>query len=117
MATTYDKQRLEEELVPLSTACRVAYHQIIDKKKRLPVDADLGRALPLVAVALSAVAPIHTQAAAEAARELQPSELDAILFKPGDAARLDELFIRRSDLHRAIEVLGIANDCFGGKLA
>jgi hypothetical protein len=121
VATAHDKrekQKLEEELVPLSVAGRVAYHHLVDKENRISVDPDLGRVLPLVAAALSAVAPIHRRSAArDAARTLTSLEVEAILFRPGCDAlvALDELFIRRRDLHQAIESLRMARQYFGGK--
>jgi hypothetical protein len=103
--------------VPLSVAGRVAYHQLIDKKNRVSVSEDLGRVLPLVAAALSAVAPIHKVTEHEKSRQLSSLEVDTILFRPGVDARtvLDGLFIRRRDLHMAIESLRTANEYFGRK--
>jgi hypothetical protein len=119
MAAMCDKRRelkrLEEELVPLSVAGRVAYHQLIDKENRLSVSEDLGRALPLVAAALSAVAPIHRAGQPGQSRVLSSTEVDAILFAPGCDTReaLTELYIRRRDLHQAIESLRTARQYFG----
>ena len=104
--------------MPLSVAGRVAYHHLVDQEHRISVDPDLGRVLPLVAAALSAVAPIHRRAAGpESSRALTSREVEAILFRPGCDAHLalDELFIRRRDLHRAIESLRMARQYFGGK--
>jgi hypothetical protein len=121
VGATYDKhrkaelQRLEDELVPLSVAGRVAYHQLVEKEKRLSVSEDLGRVLPLVAAALSAVAPFHRVSVPGQARELTSIEVDAILFGPGSDARtaLTEIYIRRRDLHQAIESLRTAKQYFG----
>ena len=112
-----EKQGLEEELVPLSVAGRVAYHQLIDKKNRLSVNDDLGRVLPLVAAALSAVATIHKRSGVGNVRALSSLEVDGILFRRERDARaaLDELYIRRGDLHKAIETLRTANQYFGHK--
>lgn len=99
-------------------AGRVAYHHLVDRENRISVDPDLGRVLPLVAAALSAVAPIHRRPQGEeASRTLSASEVEALLFRPGfDAlAVLDDLFIRRRDLHQAIEALRMARQYFGGK--
>jgi ATP/maltotriose-dependent transcriptional regulator MalT len=123
MAATHDKsgelKHLDEELVPLSVAGRVAYSQLVDKQNRISIDPDLGRVLPLVAAALSAVAPIHKRPVAESeeSRPLTTVELEAALFRPGVQPRtvLDELYIRRGDLHRAIETLRTANQYFGKK--
>lgn len=123
MGTTHDKsgelKRLQEELVPLSVAGRVAYHQLVDKENRIAVDPDLGRVLPLVAAALSAVAPIHQRSTEEdgESRTLTTQEVEAVLFRPGVPPRsmLDELYIRRGDLHKAIETLRAANQYFGKK--
>lgn len=103
--------------MPLSVAGRVAYHQLIDKQNRISVSEDLGRALPLVAAALSAVAPIHRGGSADAPHVLSAQEVEALLFRAGfDATSvLDELFIRRRDLHQAIESLRTARQYFGGK--
>ena len=98
-------------------AGRVAYHHLVDRENRISVDPDLGRVLPLVAAALSAVAPIHRRPEGEGApRTLSVVEVEALLFRPGfDAlAVLDELFIRRRDLHQAIEALRMARQYFGG---
>ena len=104
--------------MPLSVACRVAYHHLVDKENRISVDPDLGRVLPLVAAALSAVAPIHRRSPGHhSSRTLTSLELEAILFRPGFDAlvALDELFIRRRDLHQAVESLRMARQYFGGK--
>jgi hypothetical protein len=108
-------KRLEEELVPLSVAGRVAYHQLVDRESRLSVADDLGRALPLVAAALSAVAPIHRCVALGETQPLTSIEVDALLFGPGCDARaaLADLYIRRRDLHNAIESLRTAKQYFG----
>lgn len=98
-------------------AGRVAYHHLVDRENRISVDPDLGRVLPLVAAALSAVAPIHRRPESEGAtRTLTATEVEALLFRPGfDAlAVLDDLFIRRRDLHQAIEALRMARQYFGG---
>ena len=98
-------------------AGRVAYHHLVDRENRISVDPDLGRVLPLVAAALSAVAPIHRRPEGEGApRTLSAVEVEALLFRPGfDAlAVLDELFSRRRDLHQAIEALRMARQYFGG---
>jgi hypothetical protein len=96
-------------------AGRVAYHQLVDKENHIAVDPDLGRVLPLVAAALSAVAPIHRRSESEKSRVLTTMEVEAILFRPGfePRAALDDLFIRRGDLHKAIESLRTANQFFG----
>jgi hypothetical protein len=103
--------------VPLSVAGRVAYHHLVDKENRISVDPDMGRVLPMVAAALSAVAPIHKRAANDSSRMLTSLEVEAVLFRPGfdTLVALDELFIRRKDLHRAIESLRMARQYFGGK--
>jgi len=99
-------------------AGRVAYHHLVDKEKRISVDLDLGRVLPLVAAALSAVAPIHKRSLAHhSPRTLTAPEVEVLLFRPGCDAlvALDELFIRRRDLHQAIESLRMARLYFGGR--
>jgi len=98
-------------------AGRVAYHHLVDRENRISVDPDLGRVLPLVAAALSAVAPIHRRPESEGASStLTTIEVEALLFRPGFDARLvlDDLFIRRRDLHQAIEALRMARQYFGG---
>ena len=75
--------------------------------------------MPLVAAALSAVAPIHRRPDAEGtSRSLTSSEVEALLFRPGFDALvvLDELFIRRRDLHQAIEALRMARQYFGSNI-
>jgi hypothetical protein len=98
-------------------AGRVAYHHLVDKENRISVDPDMGRVLPLVAAALAAVASIHRRAEHDSSRTLTYSEVETILFRPGCDAlvALDELFIRRKDLHRAIESLRMARQYFDGK--
>jgi hypothetical protein len=99
-------------------AGRVAYHHLVDKENRISVDPDLGRVLPLVAAALSAVAPIHRRVEGhQSSSVLSAVEVEAVLFRPGFDAllALDELFIRRRDLHQAIESLRMARQYFGGK--
>jgi hypothetical protein len=69
---------------------------------------ELSQVLPRVAAALGSVAPIHQRARAGGGTTLlTAAAVGSLLSQPGYESRavLDELSIRRGDLHNAIESL------------
>jgi hypothetical protein len=108
---------LEQELVLLSVASRVAYRALVPAAKQVASEIELSRTLPRIAAALGSVAPIHQRARpAGGMRLLSAKEVGDLLFQPGYESRaaLDELFIRRADLHKAIEALRAGGSDFPG---
>jgi hypothetical protein len=111
---------LYRELVPLAEATAVAYHIITEKPDPLTDAAELDEVRGLVAIALSTVAPIQILAD-EKAMALSPQQVEEYLFSPVSRGLRDRragldfsaLFIRRSDLIRAIETLKQAHATFG----
>src|SRR4051812_4896047 len=107
-ADVAQRTQAEDEVLDLELGCLVAYFQLTAPKRQMEGGAELVRALPMVAIALSTVAPIFRveEAAGEpvSMRDLQP-----LLFARDEAgaaiAHLDGLGIRRRDLHHAIRVL------------
>jgi hypothetical protein len=94
--------------VLLSVASRVAYRALVPAAKQAAGEMELSRVLPRIAAALGSVAPIHQRARpAGGMRLLSAEDVGNLLFKPGYESRavLDDLFIRRGDLHKAIESL------------
>jgi hypothetical protein len=107
----------DDEVLELELGCLVAYFQLTPPKRQMEGPSELIRSLPMVAIALSTVAPIRRLGEAPGElvtmRDLQP-----LLFARDEAgaavAHLEGLGIRRGDLHRAITVLKEARMSFGG---
>lgn len=92
----------------LSVASRVAYRVLVPPQQQLLSELDLSRELPRIAAALALVAPIHQRVRpGSAMRTLGVEDVANLLLKPGYESRaaLDELYIRRADLHKAIDAL------------
>jgi hypothetical protein len=104
----------EEELVVLSIAVAIAYFHVTDAPRQAGERDALGELLPLVAMALSAVAPIRRADGTP----LSEAEVDELLFrrKAGGAASastLAQLRIRRGELDKAMAILKEARVAFG----
>ena len=97
---------LEEEFVLLSVASRVAYRTLVPYERQVLSELEVSRLLPRFAAALAAVAPVY-ESADGSMRQLRAGDLGARLLKPTYESRaaLDELYVRRGDLHNAIEAL------------
>jgi hypothetical protein len=94
--------------VLLSVASRVAYRVLVPSQQQLLSELDLSRELPRFAAALASVAPIHQRVRpGTGLRVLGEKDVADLLLKPGYESRaaLDELYIRRADLHKAIDAL------------
>ena len=103
-------------LVPLELACAIAYFQLTPPRKRMESPSEVLDVLPMVAIALSAVAPL-LRADGEGVGKLPPREVQAQLFdkaRSNGTQALERLRIRRSDLDAAIVVLREARMSFGG---
>jgi hypothetical protein len=99
--------RLDHELVPLPVAANVAYFHITDAAHQVRTESDLADVVPLVAIALSTVAPIHADNGPVGAAALR-----ALLY--GERRpNLDNLSIRRGDLRTAMITLREARAAFG----
>lgn len=94
----------------LRAAASTAYFHITGAGRQVSGEAALAEILPLVAIALSAVAPILR----DDGRPLSDRDVNQLLFrrKAGPGA-LDELRMRRGDLRKAMELLRQAHISFG----
>ena len=108
---------LDNELVPLSVAANVTYFHLTEVGKQVLMQENLAEILPVVAVALSQVAPIYRAPMdGEAPPQLGEREIEALLFKPvrdGAPPSLDGFSIRRGDLRKALVTLREARHLFG----
>jgi hypothetical protein len=111
MNTVKPKVELYRELVPLAEATAVAYHIVTERPVPLKDPNALDEVRGLVAVALSTVAPILKRENGAAA-PLNSPEVNQRLFVRGGTADLENLYIRRVDLLRAVEVLKEAHVAF-----
>ena len=107
-------QTAEDELIVLSIAAAITYFHVTDTPRQAGERDSLGELLPLVAMALSAVAPIRRADDTP----LSEAEVDELLFrrKPGGAASagtLAQLRMRRSELDKAMAILKEARVAFG----
>lgn len=93
------EQALEDEMVPLPVAATVCYFHVTDAAHQVRTKADLDAIVPLVAIALSTIAPIHGVDG-----PLGNAELRELLYRDRrpDLARLR---IRRGDLRTAMVTL------------
>ena len=99
--------RLDEELVPLHVAATVAYFHITDAAHQVSTREALAVVVPLVAIALSTIAPIHAENG-----PLSSAALRDALYKER-RPNVDGLMIRRGDLRRAMITLREARAAFG----
>jgi hypothetical protein len=87
-------------------ASRIAYRMLVPPVRQAHGELEVSRLLPRFATALAAVAPIYERSEGSVKR-LKAEDLGARLLRPGYESRalLDALYIRRGDLHKAIEAL------------
>ena len=109
---------LEEEFVPLRTAARLTYCHLTEIATPTVAGDEGQRVEHLVGVALSTVSPIYMKTSLGTGAFLLTSiELEKLLFAPlrrtGTAPSLDNLLIRRRDLHKAMKTLKEARLAFG----
>jgi len=98
--------RLDEELVPLHVAATVAYFHVTDAAHQVSTQEALADVVPLVAIALSTIAPIHAEDG-----PLGSAALRDALYR--DRPNVDGLKIRRGDLRRAMITLREVRAAFG----
>ena len=104
--------------MPLRTAARLTYRHLADIATPT-VAADEGQQVEhLLGIALSTVSPIYMKASVGTGAFLLSSmELEKLLFAPlrrtGTAPSVDNLLIRRRDLHKAMKALKEARLAFG----
>ena len=107
----------QDQVLELELGCLVAYFQLTAPKRQMEGPMELIQALPMVAIALSTVAPIW-RASRSGAELVSMRELQPRLFARDESgvhvAHLEGLGIRRRDLHHAITVLRDARMSFGG---
>ena len=87
-------------------ASRVAYRTLVPYERQLLSELEVSRLLPRFATALAAVAPVYERCEGSM-RQLRAEDIAVRLLKPSYESRasLDELYVRRGDLHKAIEAL------------
>jgi hypothetical protein len=102
-----DRAAIDDEFVPLPVAATVAYFHVTEARHQVSTRTDLDGIVPLVAIALSTIAPIHG-----ADGPLSAAALRELLYrdKRPDLARL---LIRRGDLRAAMITLREARAAFG----
>lgn len=106
LAEVPGRQEVDEGLVPLAVAATVAYFHVTDAARQVTTQSDLADVVPLVAIALSAVAPIVGDAGPLGAAEIRQR-----LY--GREPSLDGLAMRRGDLRKAMVTLREARASFG----
>lgn len=107
---TFARERqahLDDELVPLPVAATVAYFHVTDAAHQVSTQEALADVVPLVAIALSTIAPIHAESG-----PLSASALRDMLYAKR-RPNVDGLRIRRGDLRRAMITLREARAAFG----
>jgi len=110
---------LSQELVPLQEAAAAAYHVLGDHGRRAASEHQLGQVRGQVAMALAAVARIVLQESG-GTRAITVAELESRFSSSVSAPNekrlanpdLSDLYIRRSDLLRAIELLKESRSSF-----
>ena len=102
--------RLDDELVPLPVAATVAYFHVTDAAHQVSTQEALADVVPLVAIALSTIAPIHAEHG-----PLSSAALRDTLYRER-RPNVDGLKIRRGDLRRAMITLREARAAFGPAL-
>jgi hypothetical protein len=103
----------DDALVVLTVAAATAYFYVTDSARQVESGAPLAQILPLVAIALSTVAPIRRADGTP----LSEVEVDELLFRrqAGVGARattLAQLRIRRGELDKAMALLKEARVAF-----
>lgn len=107
LTETAVRAAIDDEMVPLAVAATVAYFHVTDGAHQVSTQSDLADVVPLVAIALSTVAPIHGENGA-----LMSAQVRARLYGSRRPS-LDGLSIRRGDLRTAIITLREARTAFG----
>ena len=106
LAGNQPQQQLDDEMVPLAVAATVAYFHVTEAAHQVTMQSDLADIVPLVAIALSTVAPIHGEdhplSAVEVRERLYGSR------RPS----LEGLMIRRGDLRTPMVTLREARAAF-----
>ena len=109
-----DTASADEALVVLTVAAATTYFYVTDATRQVEPGAPLAQILPLVAIALSTVAPIRRADGSP----LSEAEVDELLFRRragagASAATLAQLRIRRGELDKAMALLKEARVAFG----
>ena len=103
---------LKGELVCLPLAASITYFHVTDSVRQVDTEPELARVLPIVAMALAAVAPIR----AGDGRVLSHTEVKERLYDPllgPGPTPLEGLAMRRADLKAAMATLKEARIVFG----
>lgn len=101
------KAGLHLELVGLVEAAAIAYHVLGERPLSLRDPAELAEVRVLIVRAIAAVAMILRPEGGDFA-PLSAAEVNARLYVSAAHAELEELYIRRGDLLRAIEALRLS---------
>jgi len=106
LAGNTPRQQLDDDMVPLAVAATVAYFHVTDAAHQVTTQSDLADIVPLVAIALSPVAPIHGED-----QPLSSIEVRERLYGSRRPS-LDGLKMRRADLRTAMITLREARSTF-----
>jgi hypothetical protein len=108
---------LDEQFIGLEVAATLAYFHVSESSRDAGGDAQLAEVIPLVAIALSTVAPIYMGVdGGAAAVVLTSAEVKDLLFRlqrKGGVHNLRNLVMRREDLTRGMTTLKEARIAFG----
>lgn len=109
-----EKLAVDDALVVLTVAAAMTYFYVTDPARQVEKSESLPSILPLVAIALSTVAPICRADGTP----LSVQELDELLFRRtagvgASAGTLAQLRIRRGDLDTAMALLRETRIAFG----
>ena len=109
-----DNAPADEALVVLTVAAATTYFYVTDATRQVESGAPLAQILPLVAIALSTVAPIRRADGTP----LSEVEVDELLFRRragvgASATTLAQLRMRRGELDKAMALLKEARVAFG----
>ena len=110
----------ERELIPLPEATAVAYDIISNRPPRVTSPRDLEETRELIALALSALAPLYVLREGGAPVPMSTDEIEERIFFATShglrdrtkAPNIDGVYIKRGDFIRAVENLKTANSSF-----
>jgi len=111
---------LVDEFISLELAANITYLHITETPSQAGSEEEFAEIAHLVAIALSTVAPIYmAPAGGTGALRLTALEVGELLFRPpktkGQRPDLDNLTIRRSDLHSGMQTLKASRIAFWKK--
>jgi uncharacterized protein (DUF849 family) len=107
---------VDEEFIALPVAATIAYFHVSESDSEAGSEEHLAEVIPLVAIALSTVAPIYMSTGnGSAAFVLSSQEVKDLLFRSPKAKdySMENLVMHRQDVDRAMVTLKEARIAFG----